>query len=170
MPDRQKCYRFATPVRQNPRRSCGSVTSSSFSDIERLPSELHGRIFEGLPPYHRFLAPVSRKFNAAYQAHADRNDRRGSTLICGISSESQIELLDGRSISTKDCMKAANFGMLDFLKLARARGIGEDVYRFEEDICSSAAEGGHLNVLKWARAEGLTWDYRTYFNAAAGGL
>eukprot|EP00587_Corethron_hystrix_P006428 CAMPEP_0113319100 /NCGR_PEP_ID=MMETSP0010_2-20120614/13433_1 /TAXON_ID=216773 ORGANISM="Corethron hystrix, Strain 308" /NCGR_SAMPLE_ID=MMETSP0010_2 /ASSEMBLY_ACC=CAM_ASM_000155 /LENGTH=343 /DNA_ID=CAMNT_0000176593 /DNA_START=335 /DNA_END=1363 /DNA_ORIENTATION=- /assembly_acc=CAM_ASM_000155 len=180
------------PVRRNPRRSCRSVPSSSFSDIEQLPSELHGRIFEGLPPSHRFLAPISRKFNAAYEAYADRNDRHGSTLLYGISTESQLELLgarripnwrsipsheyedagqlellDGRSISMKDCYKAAKLGMLDFLKITRTRGIEMDGW--DVDFCDSAAEGGHLDVLKWARGEGFNWNSGTNYSAAYGG-
>mmetsp|Transcript_31575 Transcript_31575/g.72296 ORF Transcript_31575/g.72296 Transcript_31575/m.72296 type:complete len:115 (-) Transcript_31575:735-1079(-) len=90
-----------------------SIPSSSFSDIERLPSDLHGRIFEGLPPSFRFLAPVSRKFHTAYKEYAERNDRHGNTLLYGICTQGQLELLDERGISMVDLYKAAEFGVLD---------------------------------------------------------
>lgn len=114
--------------------------------IERmLPFELIGRVFDGLPPSYRFLAPVSRRFRDDCERHAGGNR---STFLYGISSPGQLGLYGG-AISAEIVDDAAGSGRLEFLKSVRARGIGMNYY----SIFCAAAEGGHRDVVKWAHAQ-----------------
>ncbi|CAM9140971.1 unnamed protein product [Ascophyllum nodosum] len=59
---------------------------------------------------------------------------------------------------------AAEFGHLELLKWARARGCCWGM-----DMCARAAEYGELEMLKWLRAEKCHWDSTTCLEAAAEG-
>lgn len=64
----------------------------------------------------------------------------------------------------KVCVKAAKYGHLEMLKLAKEKGC-----KLTADVCHFAAHNGHLHILKWARKNDCPWNEFTCSHAALNG-
>uniref|UniRef100_A0A7S1BJ09 Uncharacterized protein n=1 Tax=Corethron hystrix TaxID=216773 RepID=A0A7S1BJ09_9STRA len=57
-----------------------------------LPTDILHRVFGGLPPSHRFVGAISRRFNAEYDLYTRRPGKPKGTYVYGLSSLRQLDI------------------------------------------------------------------------------
>jgi hypothetical protein len=169
-----------------------AAASSSSSPLKDLDIAKNIIAFVGCNQY-RFVAAISKDFQAAYQQLYPNNKRtyyNASTIqhanicieegrdvnhsnfsiLCTSAARhgSLTALLHVRSLgvpwNASTCRMAAKFGHLHVLKY-----LHENDCRFDENTCSGAAFNGHLDILQWARKNNYPWRESTCNNAALNG-